>query len=125
MLVSNRRKEIIETIYKVGVYMRLSREDEDKENESESITNQRAYILDYLKNNNFTVYDEYVDDGISGTTLVRVRLRYFLHCAVRGVCKICFRWVRPRWQSARQSYKRFQPCGCPFPSPAHGLEYGL
>lgn len=64
---------IIETTYKVGIYIRLSREDEDKEdnNESESITNQRNFILEYLKENNYTLYDEYVDDGESGTTFDR------------------------------------------------------
>ena len=66
-----------ETTYRVGIYMRLSREDEDKDNdkrsekESESITNQRTFILDYLKENNFTLYDEYVDDGYSGTSFDR------------------------------------------------------
>jgi len=44
--------------------MRLSREDDkenEEKNESESITNQRAFILDYLKQNNYTLYDEYVE----------------------------------------------------------------
>jgi beta-phosphoglucomutase-like phosphatase (HAD superfamily) len=62
---------MIETTYKVGIYIRLSREDEDKDNESESITNQRSFILDFLKENNYTLYDEYVDDGFSGTTFDR------------------------------------------------------
>ncbi|MDD4644259.1 MAG: recombinase family protein, partial [Bacilli bacterium] len=62
---------MIETTYKVGMYIRLSREDEDKGNESESITNQRSFILDFIKENNYTLYDEYVDDGYSGTTFDR------------------------------------------------------
>jgi DNA invertase Pin-like site-specific DNA recombinase len=57
--------------YKVGIYIRLSKEDEDKINESESITNQRNYILDYLKNNDFILYKEYIDDGYSGTDFDR------------------------------------------------------
>jgi DNA invertase Pin-like site-specific DNA recombinase len=62
---------MIQNACKVGMYIRLSREDEDKENESESITNQRSFILDFLKENNYTLIDEYVDDGFSGTTFNR------------------------------------------------------
>lgn len=62
---------MIETTYRVGIYIRLSREDEEKESESESISNQRSFILDFLKENNYTLYDEYVDDGFSGTNFNR------------------------------------------------------
>lgn len=58
--------------FKVGSYLRLSKEDENKlykrENESESITNQRSLIMNYIKDNDFTFIKEYVDDGFSGTT---------------------------------------------------------
>ena len=58
-------------IYKVALYIRLSKEDGDKE-ESESITNQRKILNSYLKDNpNFVLYDEYVDDGYSGTNFNR------------------------------------------------------
>ena len=36
--------------YKVGIYLRLSREDE-KLGESGSITNQRSILLDYIEKN--------------------------------------------------------------------------
>ncbi len=55
---------------RVGMYIRLSREDGDKQ-ESESIGNQRKIIERYVKENNLTVIDEYVDDGVSGTTFDR------------------------------------------------------
>ena len=61
-------------IYNVGIYIRLSREDEDKRKlESESITNQRNLILNYINRSDekFKIYDEYVDDGVSGTTFER------------------------------------------------------
>ena len=60
--------------YKVGMYIRLSKEDCDKNGEkleSESITNQRDLILKFIKENNYNLYDEYVDDGFSGTTFDR------------------------------------------------------
>lgn len=56
--------------YKVGIYIRLSREDGDKL-ESESVLNQRNILHRYVKENNYILIDEYVDDGVSGTTFNR------------------------------------------------------
>lgn len=53
--------------YRVGIYIRLSREDEDKTLESESITNQRSLLLQYVKENHYQFIDSYIDDGFSGT----------------------------------------------------------
>ena len=52
------------------MYIRLSREDGDKQ-ESESIGNQRKILQRYVKENNLNFVKEYVDDGISGTTFDR------------------------------------------------------
>ena len=57
--------------YSVGLYIRLSREDENKTDVSESITNQKSLLLQYVKENNLRVYDIYIDDGYSGTTFDR------------------------------------------------------
>ena len=59
--------------YKVGIYIRLSKEDEEKEkySESESIQNQRALLMQYIKENRLNFIAEYVDDGISGTSFDR------------------------------------------------------
>ena len=56
--------------FKTAIYIRLSREDGDKQ-ESESISNQRDIIKRYIKENELQFVDEYVDDGISGTTFDR------------------------------------------------------
>ena len=56
--------------FKTAIYIRLSREDGDKQ-ESESIGNQRDIIKRYIKENRLQFVDEYVDDGISGTTFDR------------------------------------------------------
>ena len=56
--------KLITKNYKVGMYIRLSREDGDKQ-ESESIGNQRKIIERYLKEQNLNIVDEYVDDGVS------------------------------------------------------------
>lgn len=50
--------------FKVGMYIRLSKEDGDKQ-ESESVTNQRNLILRYIKDNKLELIDEYIDDGVS------------------------------------------------------------
>ena len=56
--------------FKVGIYIRLSREDGDKQ-ESESISNQRNILQRYVKENDLCLVKEYVDDGVSGTTFDR------------------------------------------------------
>lgn len=63
--------ESINKRYNVGIYIRLSREDDDKGNESESITNQKSLLLQYVKENNLRVFDIYIDDGYSGTNFDR------------------------------------------------------
>lgn len=58
------------TNFKVASYIRLSREDGDKQ-ESESIGNQRDIINRYINENHLQFVGEYVDDGVSGTTFDR------------------------------------------------------
>ena len=56
---------------KTALYLRLSKEDGDKE-ESNSIDSQRRLLLDYISRKpEFELYDEYVDDGYSGTNYIR------------------------------------------------------
>ena len=59
------------TIYKVGIYIRLSQEDTDKkfESDSESVINQRNILKTFVANNNYILEEEYIDDGYSGTNL--------------------------------------------------------
>lgn len=52
------------TDFNVAMYIRLSKEDGDKQ-ESESVTNQRNLMLRYIKENGLSLYDEYIDDGVS------------------------------------------------------------
>lgn len=57
--------------WRVGAYVRLSREDGDKV-ESDSITNQKDLIEGYLQEqDDMALYDIYSDDGFSGTTFDR------------------------------------------------------
>lgn len=55
---------------RAGLYFRLSR-DEDSSKESNSITNQRKILTAYAEEHGFKVIDEYIDDGVSGTSFHR------------------------------------------------------
>ena len=56
--------------YNAAIYIRLSKEDGDRE-ESESVTNQRKILKAFAKENKYKIYDEYVDDGYTGTNFNR------------------------------------------------------
>ena len=53
-----------------ALYCRLS-QDDGREGESNSITNQKAILEKYAKDHNLIPYRFYVDDGVSGTTFER------------------------------------------------------
>lgn len=59
-------------VWHVAFYIRLSREEKRGKDESESITNQRLILTDFLEQqedgDEYFYVDEYVDDGVSGTT---------------------------------------------------------
>ena len=70
--------------YIVGMCVRLSRDDE-RAGESLSIENQKAILSDYIAEQGWTLYDTYVDDGISGTTFERPGVKRLLDDAKQGV----------------------------------------
>lgn len=58
-------------VYMADAYYRLSKEDGDK-TESDSITNQKALIRDFLKMHpDIQIYKEWVDDGYTGVNFAR------------------------------------------------------
>ena len=56
-----------------ALYCRLSVDDDKKDMESNSITNQKQILLDYAKKYVYLHPVFFVDDGISGTTFAEVR----------------------------------------------------
>ena len=59
------------SLFNVAIYIRLSREDGDKE-ESDSVGNQRKLLTEYVnKHDDFILYDVYIDDGFTGTNFDR------------------------------------------------------
>lgn len=59
-------------VWKIAIYIRLSKEDTRSFDESESVTNQRSIMEEHITSFNdgdkYIIVGEYVDDGISGTT---------------------------------------------------------
>jgi len=67
-------KTSYEQRFKAGLYVRLSREDEDKKDIhefSESIKNQKEFLSQFAIKHGYSIVDIYADDGISGTTFDR------------------------------------------------------
>ena len=56
--------------YHVALYIRLSKEDES-EGPSQSVTNQKSLLEEFVKQHRLSVYDTYIDDGWSGTSFDR------------------------------------------------------
>lgn len=64
-------RNLKDSIFYAALYMRLSREDGDKE-ESDSIANQRRMLDGYINNKkDLMKYIEFVDDGFTGTNFDR------------------------------------------------------
>lgn len=65
--------------YKVAAYLRLSKEEFINEKESNSITNQKLIIDNYLKEHKeYKLVDYYIDDGYSGTNFNRPEFQRML-----------------------------------------------
>lgn len=74
--------KIIDQRFKVAIYLRLSKEDDDlscssgAKSESNSISNQRKLIYDFMKSHpELELYDEYKDDGKSGSNFDRAEFQ--------------------------------------------------
>lgn len=59
-------------VWKTAIYIRLSKEDLDKKDESVSVKNQREILLEYLRQNpELELVGIYIDDGYTGTDFDR------------------------------------------------------
>ena len=77
------RSKQIQLNNKVGLYMRLSKDDE-RAGESLSIENQRIILTKYAQERGWTIADEYIDDGYSGTNFDRPEVQRLLEDAKTG-----------------------------------------
>ena len=75
--------------FKVAMYLRLSQDDEkydkDFKTESNSISNQRLQIKEYIdKNEDMELVSEYVDDGYSGINFERPSFKEMMEDVITG-----------------------------------------
>ena len=66
---------------KAAIYCRLSKEDEDKIGESESIQNQKSMLLQYAMEKGFDIYQIYSDEDYSGIDRNRPAFNSMLQAA--------------------------------------------
>ena len=71
--------------YKCGRYLRLSKEDELKKDESSSIASQRMIIESFAKFQGLEVIKEYIDDGFSGGNFDRPGFKEMIKDIENGV----------------------------------------
>lgn len=77
-------KNQLDKILRVAIYLRLSAEDGDKA-ESNSISNQRTLIHEYLKcHEEFSLVKEFIDDGYSGTNFDRPGFQAMMQMLEKG-----------------------------------------
>ena len=87
-----------QTIYKAGIYVRLSQEDM-RAGESLSIEHQKLILTKYVREQGWNLVDTYVDDGFSGTDFNRPSVQRLLSDAQTGrinliICKDLSRFGR-------------------------------
>lgn len=82
----DRNSHRVEPFWKIGLYIRLSRED-DSEDESESVVNQtkilRDFVDEYFEPGTFVIVDTFVDDGLTGTDKQRPNFQRLESCIER------------------------------------------
>lgn len=78
-MTSEQMEELLAPTYRVGIYCRLSKEDEDQHTgESQSIAHQREIIEEFCKRKGWAVEEVYIDDGFTGTSNSRPALQKML-----------------------------------------------
>ena len=87
-------------MYKTAIYIRLSKEDENKQDaESESIANQRAMLVSYAHEKGWEIFKIYSDEDYSGSDSTRPAFNEMLRDAENGefqvlLCKSLSRFAR-------------------------------
>lgn len=103
----------------IAMYLRLSCEDTDinSKDESNSITNQRNLIMEYIKSDavlsTYTIR-EYIDDGISGTRFDREAFEEMMTQVKGGAYKLLLQkiivvWVEIIWK-LEDIWSLYFPC---------------
>lgn len=119
------KKETEKRVYAAAVYLRLSKEDRDVcgegcKEESNSITNQKRLIHDFLKDReDIHVFREYVDDGYTGSDFLRPSFQEMIKDMEAGrvnliIVKDLSRFAREYIEAGRYLQKIFPAAGVRF-----------
>lgn len=114
-------------LFYTAVYIRLSREDGDKE-ESDSVGNQRKLLTEYVsKMEGLIIYDVYVDDGYTGTSFHRPSFQRMIADIEKGkvncvVVKDLSRFGRDYIGTGRYLERVFPELGVRFISVSDGID---
>ena len=108
-------KQLIKCVpWKAGVYIRLSREDEDKKDgSSQSVVSQRKIIDRFLSyHKDIEVFEYFIDDGYSGTNMNRPSFQRMKDAFERGtinciIVKDLSRFARNDEEAGRYIYVIF------------------
>ena len=103
---------------RVGIYCRLSRDDE-RAGESVSIENQKELLTRHAREQGWTVVSYYLDDGVSGTTFDRPGFNRLVQDAKDGkiniaLCKDLSRLGRDYIEAGKYTDIVFPSLGCRF-----------
>lgn len=113
--------------FNTAIYIRLSREDGDKE-ESDSVGNQKKLLTDYAnRQNELILYDVYIDDGYTGTNFNRPAFKRMMNDIKGGkvncvVVKDLSRFGRDYIDTGRYLEREFPELGVRFISITDGID---
>ena len=113
--------------FQVAVYIRLSKEDGDKE-ESDSVGNQRRLLTEYIADKEeLILYDTYIDDGFTGTNFKRPSFQKMIKDIESGkvncvIVKDLSRFGRDYIETGRFLERVFPDLGVRFISITDGID---
>ena len=114
-------------LFNVAVYIRLSREDGDKE-ESDSVGNQKKLLTEYVsRKDELILYDVYIDDGFTGTNFNRPAFKRMIKDIEAGkvncvIVKDLSRFGRDYIDTGRYLEREFPELGVRFISITDGID---
>lgn len=115
-----------ETTYNVGIYCRLSNDDE-RDGESVSIENQKLLLQRYVRERGWNEIDTYIDDGFSGTNFQRPGVQRLIADAKAGrinviLVKDLSRFGRNYIEFGQYTDYLFPSIGCRFIALNNGID---
>ena len=118
-----------DTTYNVGIYCRLSNDDE-RDGESVSIENQKLLLQQYVRDQGWNEVDVYIDDGYSGTNFQRPGVQRLIEDAKAKrinviLVKDLSRFGRNYIEFGQYTDYLFPSIGCRFIALNNGIDTGM